>query len=245
MDVEEAINKMRQEKILADSMDLNAYIKKSEEGKTTRVIARFSKLERYMLDNIFKHEGLIDLKEFNDKAIKDGVKDATVKNIRTILYYWSLRELVKCKRNGNIYQITAQKTPKTIRKKVEKKLDLANRIAVRLFALTGKTKEDEELVQFSLLSLMTGLKEEVSLFESDSEFNEKDLEDALLYLSKIEAISLEGGFIVLYNSLNVERVILDNHIQYKQDDYKELANYYKMKTQQIHINISFKFSFEY
>lgn len=235
MEVEEAINKMRQEKILADSMDLNAYIKKSEENKTTKVIAKFTKLERYMLENIFKYDGQFDLKEFNDKAIKDGVKDSTVKNIRTILYYWSLRELVKCKKDGNVYQITPRQDISIIKKRAEKKLELAERIANRLFALTGKTKEDEELVQFSLLSLMNGLKEEVSLFESDYDFNEKDVEDALLYLSKIDAINLEGGFIVLYNSLNIERIITDNHIQYKQDDYKELSNYYKMKTQQIHI----------
>ena len=65
MEVEEAISRMRQEGILADSMDLNAYIKKNEETKTTNVIAKFSKLERYMLSNIFKYEGSFDLKEFN------------------------------------------------------------------------------------------------------------------------------------------------------------------------------------
>lgn len=235
LEVEEAISKMRQEKILADSMDLNAYIKKSEESKTINVIARFSKLERYMSEHIFNYEGQFDLKEFNDKAIKDGIKDATVKNVRTILYYWSLRELVKCKRDANIYSIEPLVSKDNIKKKVDKKLNLAERIANYLFRLANKTSADEELVQFSLLSLTAYLKGEVSLFESDSQFSEKDVEDALLYLSKIDAINLEGGFIVLYNSLNVERIILDNHIQYKQDDYKELFNYYKMKTQQIHI----------
>ena len=235
LEVEEAISKMRQEKILADSMDLNAYIKKSEESKTINIVARFSKLERYMSEHIINYDGQFDLKEFNDRAIKDGIKDATVKNVRTILYYWSLRELVKCKRDANIYSIELLVSKNKIKKKVDKKLDLAERIANYLFRLANKTSADEELVQFSLLSLTTYLKGEISLFESDSQFSEKDVEDALLYLSKIDAINLEGGFIVLYNSLNIERIILDNHIQYKQDDYKELFNYYKMKTQQIHI----------
>ena len=235
MDVEEAISKMRQEKILADSMDLNAYIKKSEESKTTKIVARFAKLERYMTEHIFNYEGQFDLKEFNDKAIKDGIKDATVKNIKTILYYWSLREFIKCKRDGNIYQIVPTVPVSTIKKKVEKKLDLSARIANHLFKLATKPNVDEELVEFSLLSLTEMLRGELSLLESDSVFTEKEVEDALLYLSKIEAINLEGGFIVLYNSLNLERTILDNHIQYKQENYKELFNYYKMKTQQIHI----------
>lgn len=235
LDVEEAINKMRQEKILADSMDLNAYIKRNEESKTINVISRFSKLERYMSDHIFNYNGCFDLKEFNDKAIKDGIKDATIKNVRTILYYWSLREFVKCKRDGNIYSIEPLISKATIKNKVEKKLNLSERIGDYLYKQAYKSSADEELVQFSLLSLTSFLKEEVSLFESDNDFNQKDVEDALLYLSKIDAIKLEGGFIVLYNSLNIERIILDNHTQYKQDDYKDLFNYYKMKTQQIHI----------
>lgn len=235
MEVEEAISRMRQEGILADSMDLNAYIKKNEETKTTNVIAKFAKLERYLLANIFKYEGSFDLKEFNDKAIKEGIKDATVKNIRTILFYWSLKGLVKCHRNNNIYQISSEYPVESIQKTCEKKLDLAERIASYLFKLAKKGGKEEELVQFSLLGLMAALKSTNSLLESDSDFEYKDVEDALLYLSKIEAINLEGGFIVLYNMLNVERIITDNHIMYKKDDYKELFNYYKMKTQQIHI----------
>ena len=235
MDVEEAISRMRQEHILADSMDLNAYIKKSEETKTTNVIAKFAKLERYMLENIFKYEGKFDLKEFNDKAIKDGIRDTSVKNIRTILFYWTIKGLIKCKRENNIYQISPEFPTDKIKEKCDKKLVLAERIATYLFRLAKNGKKEEELVEFSLLGLMAVLKDGGSLLESDSDFDFKDVEDALLYLSKIDAINLEGGFIVLYNMLNIERIITDNHISYKKDDYKELANYYKMKTQQIHI----------
>ena len=235
MDVEEAISRMRQEHILADSLDLDAYIKKSEETKTTNIIAKFARLERYMLENIFEYEGKIDLKEFNDKAIKDGIKDAAIKNIRTILFYWNLRGLVKCTKENNIFQITADHPVDKIKSICDKKLVLAERIASYLFRLAKRKEKEEELIQFSVLGLLNALKLNASLLESDSDFNFKDIEDALLYLSKIEAINLEGGFIVLYNVLNVERIITDNHISYKKDDYRELSNYYKMKTQQIHI----------
>lgn len=235
MEVEESISKMRQAGILADSMDLNAYIKKSEETKTTNIIGRFARLEQYMLEEIFKHEGKIDLKEFNDQALKDGIKDSTIKNIRTILFYWSLKELIKYRRNNNIYYVEPLLSLDKIKHAVNKKIGLASRIARYLFEKANKKDAEEELVQFSLLELMKELKGTVSLFNDDYNFESKDIEDALLYLSKIEAINLEGGFIVLYNILNVERIITDNHIQYKREDYKELANYYKMKTQQIHI----------
>ena len=235
LEVEEAITKMRREKILADSMDLTAYIKKSEETKIVNVVGRFARLERFLLDNLFKYEGQVDLKELNDKALKEGVRDATVKNIRILLYYWSLKNLVKVKKDGNYVEIEPKESVNLIKKKVEKKLNLAERSANYLLSLATDPSAGEELVQFSLIGLVNALKQQISLFESESIFGEKEVEDALLYLSKIGAISLEGGFIVMYNSLNVERIITDNHIQYKQDDYKELFNFYKMKTQQIHM----------
>ena len=40
---------------------------------------------------------------------------------------------------------------------------------------------------------------------------------------------LEGGFLVLCNGMEVKRLILDNKIRYKQEDYKILNEYYKQK----------------
>ena len=57
----------------------------------------------------------------------------------------------------------------------------------------------------------------------------------MLYLSKIGSMKLEGGFLVLYNGMEVKRLILDNKIRYKAEDYRSLSEYYKQKIQQIHI----------
>ena len=62
-----------------------------------------------------------------------------------------------------------------------------------------------------------------------------DIEDALLYLSKIGALKLEGGFLVLYNGMEIKRLITDNRIKYKVDDYRFLDEFYKQKIRQIHI----------
>ena len=233
--VEELISKMRQEKILADSVDMNAYLKTGEETKITNVIVRFANLERYLLEHVFDYEGRFGLKELNERAQEEGIKDATVKNIRTILFYWQLKGLIKCSCINNICTIALCMNENDIRLIVEKKLNLAGRIAAHLFSLKGTVSQDERLIQFSLLSLMDALKTKGSLIESDLVFNEKEVRDALLYLTKIDALKIDGGFIILYNSLNVERIVTDNHIQYKREDYKDLENFYKMKTQQIHI----------
>ena len=60
------------------------------------------------------------------------------------------------------------------------------------------------------------------------------MEESLLYLSKIGALKLEGGFLVLYNAMDIRR-LKDNRLRYKQDDYRTLNEFYKQKIQQIHI----------
>lgn len=60
------------------------------------------------------------------------------------------------------------------------------------------------------------------------------VEEALLYLAKIGAMKLEGGFLVLYNAMDIRR-IKDTRSRYKQEDYRMLSEFYMQKIQQIHI----------
>jgi len=61
------------------------------------------------------------------------------------------------------------------------------------------------------------------------------VEDALFYLSRIEAIKIEGGFMSLYNKLTLERLEENNKIAYKNKDYQKLNQFYENKVQQIQI----------
>lgn len=63
----------------------------------------------------------------------------------------------------------------------------------------------------------------------------EDIEDTLFYLSRIEAVKIEGGFLVVYNKLTIDRIEQNNRVQYKEQDYQKLSQYYDHKVQQIHI----------
>lgn len=63
----------------------------------------------------------------------------------------------------------------------------------------------------------------------------KEIEDALFYLEKIDALKLEGSIVVRYNPMFIERLEMDNHKNYKKEDYRQLAEHYENKIQQIHI----------
>lgn len=90
-------------------------------------------------------------------------------------------------------------------------------------------------VQFSVVELMNQVKaNSQSLMGELDDLQLEDVEEALLYLSKIGALKLEGGFLVLYNAMDIKR-IKDNKSRYKQDDYRMLNEFYKQKIQQVHI----------
>ena len=61
----------------------------------------------------------------------------------------------------------------------------------------------------------------------DTPVTSTDIEEALLYLSKIGAIALQGGFLVSYNGMEIKRLVMDNKIRYKNEDYR-LYNIFRL-----------------
>lgn len=105
----------------------------------------------------------------------------------------------------------------------------------KLAAETRKENEESKSIQFSVVELLNQIKaSQQSLFGELKDIQLEDVEEALLYLSKIGALKLEGGFLVLYNAMDIKR-IKDNKARYKQEDYRMLNEFYKQKIQQVHI----------
>src|SRR5690606_14530016 len=95
------------------------------------------------------------------------------------------------------------------------------------------SEKEEVLVEFSVHELKDEYEKSSSLFKINITID--DVEDALFYLSRIEAIKIEGGFLVVYNRLTIERTEQDNKKRYTKDDYQKLHQFYESKVQQIHI----------
>ena len=89
------------------------------------------------------------------------------------------------------------------------------------------------MVEFSVHELRDNYVNASAMFKIDASI--EDIEDALFYLSRIEAIKIEGGFLVVYNKLTIDRLEQNNQVQYKKDDYSQLEQFYQNKMQQIHI----------
>lgn len=248
-DVITSINMMRQEGLLADSMDMSAYILKADsENRSEQILNRFAKLEDFLLKHIAEQGFGFSLKELNEAAINAGITHSSVKNIRTLLYYLTIKGYIsKGSKSENsdgdeakdgTYTIIAptMEFPKLI-DKFQRRIDICRFIVENLYesAIENKEKAEQNLVQFSLVDIWKKYTGKPKLNFTAAETTLADVEDALLYLSKIGSMKLEGGFLVLYNGMEVNRLITDNKIRYKADDYKALSEYYKQKIQQIHI----------
>lgn len=240
-EVVSAVERMRQEGILADTKDVSAYLHDTgeSENRSRLLLRRFTRLERYILDHITDSALRISCKQLTDDAQKDGITTATEKDIRTLLYFLTIKGYTRKKEDAahNIELIRQADMQSTIRR-FEKRLNICTFAVEWLYRQAQNTTLEESKkngVQFSVVELLNDLKAQgQTFFESLDDLQLEDVEESLLYLSKIGALKLEGGFLVLYNAMNIRR-LKDNKLRYKQEDYRMLNEFYRQKIQQVHI----------
>lgn len=234
------VNKMRQGNILADTMDMSVYIYSGEsENRALKILEQFAKLEKFLLLQFSSEEEEYNIKELNEAAQETGIAFSNIKRITTLLFFLTIKDYIAKDRCGrdNI-KIRAKNNSDDLIKRFYKRYKIAQFIVEKLYSqgkqsVKTQTSRDISLVHFSLVGIFRDFSDQRDF--TDEEITLADVEDALLYLSKIGAMRLEGGFFVLYNTLELRRLILDNKIRYKKEDYRSLDEYYKHKIQQIHI----------
>ena len=236
-----AVERMRQEGILADTKDITAYLQDAgvTERKSMLLLERFAKLEQYILQHIPDNGLTISSKQLNDDAVNSGITTSNEKSIRTLLYFLTVKGYIR-----------KQEDPaKNIKIKRLADIDKTNdrselRWEICRFALewlygqmpqTSNDTSQSKMVQFSIVDLLNKIKTNgQSLFRSLSNAQIEDVEEALLYLSNIGSLKLDGGFMILYNAMSIKR-IKDTKLRYKLEDYRMLDEFYKQKIQQVHI----------
>lgn len=238
------VNLLREEKILADAKDLTAFIKKSEnENRSLAITKGYGLIENFLCPLFDEQEKTFHIKELNEQAEEKGCKDVSPARLKTIINFWAIKNWIKRHNQdyskNHIVAISCQ--PKDeLKERLEKRHTLAEFIVSYLYQKSssifeeGETGKDEVLVGFSVLELQEAFgKQAQGLF--GVKITISDIEDTLFYLSRIEAIKIEGGFLVVYNKLAIDRIEQNNRVQYKEQDYQKLSQFYDHKIQQIHI----------
>ncbi|RZJ49971.1 MAG: RecQ family ATP-dependent DNA helicase, partial [Chryseobacterium sp.] len=236
------ITLLREEKILADAKDLTAFIKKGEnKNRSFNIVDTFSKIENFLLPYFNEEERIFHIKELNEQAEDNGLNEINTNNIKTIVNFWAIKNWIKRKtlESKNHIAAAAMQSKDLLKEKFERRHALAKFIVEFLYEKSNVnvSKEDlgkdEVLVEFSVQEIKNAYDNTFSLFKVEITLD--DVEDTLFYLSRIEAIKIEGGFLVVYNRLTVERTEQNNKKQYTKEDYQKLEQFYESKVQQIHI----------
>lgn len=240
-EVIEVITLLRAEGILSDAKDLTAFIKRNEKKNTSlNILKWFNGIEQFLVNEFSEEENQYHIKELNEKAENENITKVNPQRIKTILNFWAISNCIKRKNDefSNHHLLVKSKLSKEIfKEKIKLRYILAEFIVEYLFkkSIPQNSTDNEILIHFSVLELKKefDLRNATSLFKVNAKL--EDIENALFYLSRIDGIKIDGGFLITYNKIKVDRIETNNQIKYKKSDYQKLDQYYQNKTEQIHI----------
>lgn len=234
------VGRMRQEGILADSKDISAYLLDPGDSarKSKNQLEKFARLEEYVINQMADASLHTTCKQLNEDAVRAGVETSREKDIRTLLYFLAVKGYVlKREDAGHSLELKRQNGLDKILERHKLRLDICRFVIEWLYAKvsdpSAKVISSNNAIQFSVVELFNDYNKQ-SVLAGANEVRLPDVEEALLYLSKINALKLDGGFLVLYNAMSIRR-LKDAKYRYKQDDYRMLNEFYKHKIQQVHI----------
>lgn len=234
--VEETIQLLRGIDVLSDAKDLTAFVDTRPQAGSQARMAPILAIEKELIECLQKVEMTVTLRELNQHMLDADIKESSTQRILQILNFWASRKWIGKKRldrQDMRYKLVRKIDMEKMREDCESRQLLARDCLNELFNILQKEKrpsKEEVLVEFSLIKLHETLnggmfKRQVSM---------PDVEQALLFLNAIKLIQLEGGFLVYYQKLNIERKNSPNR-RYSIPDHEKLQLHYDHKVQQIHI----------
>ncbi len=240
-DVVSVVERMRQAGILADSKDMTVYLKDTGASSRKSIIRleACAQLEVFILKSIPDEGVQTTKKQLNDKAVNEGIETSREKDVHSLLNFLATKSYIQ--KSGNTDQVITLARQLDLEQSLSRQ---SRRIAISRFAIdwlyaaAASAKADDTQhppVLFSIVELLNQFNaRSKTLFDTQAEAHLSDMEEALLYLQHIGALKLDGGFLVLYNAMNIQR-LKENKYRFRQEDYKVLDEFYKQKIQQIHI----------
>lgn len=229
------INLMQQDGLLADSRDMQAWITKSTSERNLDIIL---KLEQFLLSRLAEESQRFNYKELNEEAQKKGLAYSSVKRLKMLLHFLSLKGYVHKQEHSfsDSVSVRLQASADITNTRFERRTDICRFIVNALNKLRDNSNKEMTLVNFSIVELIKQYNagRQNSIFGVQEKSAIADIEEALLYLTKTELMKIEGGFIVIYNTMQIGR-LADRRARYGKEQYRMLDEFYKQRIRQIHI----------
>jgi ATP-dependent DNA helicase RecQ len=225
------INLMRQEGILADTRDMMAFI---DHAGVYKSLEEMLQLERYLLELIKVEANIFNYKQLNTDAQLAGYKRCTVKKIHTLLHFLFIKGYIykeEYSASGNVSLQLQMDTNNTLERH-ERRVEICRYVVKNLI----QSVDTDKAVTFSLIDLLNqyNVATQQTMFGHTKKATIMDMEEALLFLSKVELLKIDGGFMVTYNTMQIQRKV-ERTRRYGKEQYRMLDEFYRQRIQQIHI----------
>lgn len=227
------VNLMRQEGILADAQDMRAYI---DRANIARGLEEALRIERHLLQCLATDVRTLNYKQLNaDIQLADNPR-CTVKLLRALFHFLGTKGYV-CKQEhraaGESVSVRLQVDAETTVARFERRGDICRFVVKTLLA---QATSDNKVITFSMVELLERYNASMQgfLFGPTAKPTLGDMEEALLYLSRMGLLKIEGGFMVIYSTMQLQRTVARAR-RYGKEQYRLLDEFYRQRIQQIHI----------
>ena len=226
------IGLMRQEGLLADSLDMQAWVSR----EAVRRLDHMLDLESMLLKHLSEQTVTLNYKLLNEEARQAGIRHASVRNLRLLVRFLALKGYIRKEEHSLSDTVTLQlqASPEATRQRFAQRATICRFVASTLSSLAAK----DGLASFSEVGLLNQYVSQQQLnFEQSGTGHSTslaDFDEAILYLSKTEIVRVEGGFLVIYNTMELHRTA-ERRLRYGKSHYRMLDEFYRQRIQQIHI----------
>lgn len=237
------LNRMRSIDLLADAKDMTVYISQDEkESRSRQRLRLLGEIEHHLMRELDVQVKQYNLKKLNESALEKGISGSSMIHLKTIFRFLQTSKQIQLaytdKPKNQHIAINFLSSIKEMQAALEKRLEMATFILEYLYTLKMQEEKNEKTsgeaaVNFSVHEILREYNLSQRLVHQ--EYSIKDIENTLLYLSYVEEIKIEGGFLVIYNPMTITRLADDGRWKFLKDDYRKLELFYQNKIQQIHI----------
>ena len=235
----ESVIRLRDHKILNDAMDMSAIITEDiKQTKAEKILSVASESEKMLLKEL-QEDGIYSIKELNSNAKYFGIK-TNPEAIKDVILFWVMHNYIsKTVVDANRKMYISKTDSFVTYEEAFHRASIARFIISYLYKKSETIKESRKEVPFSVLELKEAYNKKLDFFTDSTPASSTDIVHALSFLNRTNAMQLDGGFLVFYNAIQIERVEMDNKIHYKKDDYRKFEEFYLQRIQQVHIVAEF------
>lgn len=239
-DVVSAVERMRQEGILDDVKDITAYMRGTGDKSPLpeHTLKHFTLLEKHLLAQLSDEPLLVTYKQLNEELLhNDAIKKCNEKDLRTLMFFLTVKHYVqKTDLGDGTIRIVASQANDALQKRFLRRKAICDFALTKMKELAAQSPDNEKnKVVFSVVALHHDIQTaRHDLFDDLSDVTMEEVEEALLYMQKTNVLDMEGGFLVLYNTMKIQRK-KERKYSFVKDDYRLLQEFYRQRMQQIHI----------